>query len=214
MNRILLSVSISTLSVLSTASAETLSSNLDATVFFTEPVTGPTWIAAGFATGSGNYSLTSATLLLQQVTPGAAVLNLYSDSSGRPGVSQGSLVSPGSFSFSLTPTEFSGANLPLTADTTYWLVLHATSGNFNWGWTDNNTGSGVGFVRTWASSDNAGATWMASDIDPMMMAVQASPANGVAPEPGSFLLSATGTLFAIIVALFFHRFGKGISIAR
>jgi len=202
MNRILRLLSIATLSLVSVAYAETLSSNLDAKVFFTEPVGGDTWIAAGFATGPMNYTLNSATLLVRQDAPGPVALDLFSDSNGRPGISVGSLGTPGSFSSTLTPTGFSGSNLPLLANTTYWLVLQSSGGEYQWAYTDRNTGSGIGFVGTWGASDDAGATWLASDIDPMMMAVDAVPGNAAVPEPGALLLFCGGSsALAVFVGL-------------
>jgi hypothetical protein len=214
MNRILRLLSIVTLSLSTTACAETLSSNLDANVFFTELVGGNTWIGAGFATGPSNYTLNSATLLLQQNATGGVLLDLYSDTNGRPGVLLGALGAPGGFSSTLTPTEFSGSNLPLLANNTYWLVLRSNSGEYEWAYTDNNTGSGVGFVGTWSASDDAGATWLASDIDPMMMAVEAVPANATVPEPGAFLLFAAGVLVLTVFHSFKRRSEKKASVAR
>ncbi len=173
---------------------DTLSSNLDANFYFTEIVGGDTWIGSAFATGSESYTLSSATLLMQRDTAGTAVLGLYSDASGAPGSLLGSLGAPSSFSSSLSATEFSGANLALMARTNYWLVLRSTDGSYEWAYTDNNTGSGPGFVGDWAASDDAGGQWLASDIDPMMMRVDATPTNSAVPEPAEFILSGSGVL--------------------
>src|ERR1700761_751366 len=117
---------IATLFLVPAVWAETLSSNLNANVYFTEPVSGDTWIGAGFTTRPTDYTLDAATLLMQQDASGSIALNLYSDISGRPGNLLGTLTNPSGFSSTLTPTEFAGANLALAANSTFWLVLQST----------------------------------------------------------------------------------------
>ena len=68
----------------------------------------------------------------------------------------GNFTSPASFSMTLSPTVFTATGLSLSTSSTYWIVLKAISGDFNWAWTTDNTGTGTGFQHTWALSDNAG----------------------------------------------------------
>jgi hypothetical protein len=201
-------LTVAALFVLPAAWAETLSSNLGANVYFTEPVGGATWIGAGFSTGPTTYTLDAATLLMQEDLPGSVALDLYSDVSGRPGSLLGSLTSPSNFSSTLTSTEFTGTNLTLVANSAYWLVLQSKGGEYEWAYTDNNTGSGPGFAGTWGASDNAGASWLVSDIDPMIMQVDASPADlgepTTVPEPAGILLFGGGIL-ALATFYFYQR---------
>ena len=67
-----------------------------------------------------------------------------------------------------------GEGISLAADTTYWVVLNAPTGSFDWGWTADNTGNGVGFQVAWSQSDDAGGTWFTADDYPFRMSVSAS----------------------------------------
>jgi hypothetical protein len=203
MNSTMRLLTIAALFLVPAAWADILSSNLSSNVFFTELVSGNTWIGAGFATGSTTYTLGGATLLMRQNSPGSATLDLYSDLGGKPGSALGSLGTPSGFSPTLTATEFSGANLLLAANSTYWLVLRSDGGDYEWAYTDNNTGSGPGFIGTWGASDNAGGSWLVSDLDPMIMRVDASPANAAVPEPAEILLFGIGIL--TLAALLSHK---------
>ena len=126
----------------------------------------------GFATSS-NVTLTSVTLLLARPTTGTASVQIYSDQSGKPGALVGTLVSPGSFSTNLAQTTFTTAGLALNANTTYWVVLKAGSGAFNWSWTADNTGAGAGFRSRWATSPDGGGSWTTSSTFPLQMEVTA-----------------------------------------
>ena len=177
------------------ASAITISDNLGNAVASTEFVGGDTWIAAEFATDGTQYSLSSITLLLENETPGTARLDLYTDSASKPGTLLGTLISP-SIPSTLLPTVFGGNGVALPANSTYWAVLSAPSGGFGWGWTESSNGTGAGFLHTWGATDDAGASWFTSDIEPLLMNVSATfvttgpgPTDGV-PEPGSFWLLA------------------------
>jgi hypothetical protein len=61
--------------------------------------------------------------------------------------------------------------LALAANTTYWVVVRPLSGQFEWAWTANNTGTGAGFQRTWGVSEDAGGFWWTQDIYPTQMRV-------------------------------------------
>src|SRR5439155_4978154 len=97
----------------------------------------------------------------------------------------GTLTSPASYSTSLAQTTFTAGSLSLAANSTYWVVLQANSGEFDWAWTSDNTGSGVGFQDTYGESPDAGASWFTVNTDPVQFSVSAlSPV----PEPGSLAL--------------------------
>ena len=52
-------------------------------------------------------------------------------------------------------------------------MLRPLKGQFDWAWTSDNAGSGVGFQRTWAVSDSSGAVggWWSHDIYQTQMRV-------------------------------------------
>src|SRR6476469_5579063 len=169
--------------------ADTLSNNLSASTADTEVVSGSTWIAGGFKTDASSYQLSSATLLISNSVPGVATLDVYSGIV-QPSLFLGALDSPGNYSSILAETTFAG-NVTLASNSTYWLVLKAASGQFEWGWTEDSIGSGVGFTHTWGASDDAGSSWFLSDIEPMQFSVTASPSAAV-PEPAPVALLAMG----------------------
>lgn len=169
--------------------ADILSNNLSSLTANTEVLSGSTWIAGGFKTDASSYQLSSATLLISNSVPGIATLDIYSGIV-QPSLFLGVLNSPGNYSSGLAETTFSG-NVTLAPDSTYWLVLKAASGQFEWGWTEDGSGSGVGFTHTWGASDDAGSSWFITDIEPMQFSVTASPSAAV-PEPAPAALLAMG----------------------
>ncbi len=64
--------------------------------------------------------------------------------------------------------------LPLAADSTYWVVTRATSGQFASAYTDSENGTGVGFSPTWAHSENGGASWSPESLSPLFLGVDAN----------------------------------------
>ncbi len=67
--------------------------------------------------------------------------------------------------------------LGLDANSTYWIVTRAVSGQFASGYTDLETGEGVGYSPTWAHSENAGATWTTERQSPLFLEIMANPAD-------------------------------------
>ena len=167
--------------------ADILSDNLSTVNADTEAVVGDTWITASFTTDARFYHLGDATLLLANITSGAVQLDLYSDA-GQPASMLSAFTSPLFFTSDLSPTTFAGSGFLLAPNSTYWLVLKAPSGEFDWGWTEDAVGAGVGFTHTWGFSDDAGTTWTTADIEPMQFRLEATPT----PEPASlaFFLTA------------------------
>ena len=99
-------------------------------------------IAQAFTTGSnsGGYRLTRVDLELRH-TSGAQPtysVSIHTDSSGSPGTSLGTLTNPSSLpsSFGLVQFTASGKGLDLAANTTYFVVVDATSGTANTHWRD------------------------------------------------------------------------------
>jgi hypothetical protein len=170
--------------------AATLTDNLSNTTDSSEFVGDNTWIAAAFSTDNASYRISSAALLLSSPGSSTARLDLYSTSSGEPAQLLSTLTSPGFFSTAPSVVIFTGSSYILSPNSMYWLVLKATSGEFDWSWTLDNTGTGLGFLARWAASDDAGATWFTADSEPMQFRVLADPVNSVVPEPASFTLAA------------------------
>jgi hypothetical protein len=192
------------------ANAITISDNLANAAASTEFIGGDTWIAAEFVTNNFTYSLDSITLLLSNRAPGTAELDVYNSVALKPGTSVGSLVSPGSFTSSLSQTIFGGNNITLQANSVYWAVLKAPSGSFNWAWTESNTGSGVGFRRVFAATDDAGAAWFTSNGEPQLARILAIPLVSIVPEPSLLSLLAFLVLPGLVLLV---RGREGIGIA-
>ena len=174
--------------------------------------TGSSWLAASFGTGDATYQLDSVTLLLANPIAGAAVVDIYTDGGQQPGSLVGTLTSPSSYLGPLVETTFTAGGITLSADTTYWAVLHATSGEFDWGWASGDSGTGVGFQDTWSSSGDGGNSWftfapvttpagVTLGTDPLQMIVTAS-----VPEPCSLTLWG---LVAGLLLIHQHRRGRG-----
>ncbi len=146
------------------AHAIDLSSNLANATAGVESVADSRWLAVSFGTGSAAHTLTSVTLLLANPSGGAAQVSLYNSAALEPAALVGTLTSPAAYSSTLAQTTFTTSGIALTANTTYWIVLQPIAGQFDWAWTSDNSGAGVGFQRTWCVSDDAGAFWWSHDI--------------------------------------------------
>ena len=175
--------------------ADTLSSNLTSTSGGSEAASGDTWLAASFATGSSSSTLSDVSLLLANLTSStvAAQLTLYADDGlNEPGAAVGTLTASSGYSTTLSDVTFTGSDLTLSADTTYWVVLSATSGELDWSYAADDNEIGTGFTDTWAASYDAGSTWFTyassqdAGVDPLQMDVETtSSVISAAPEPGT-----------------------------
>lgn len=67
--------------------------------------------------------------------------------------------------------------LGLDANSTYWIVTRALSGQFASGYTDVEQGEGVGYSPNWAVSENSGATWDTRQFSPLFLEILADPAD-------------------------------------
>lgn len=177
------------LALASTGWADVLSDNLSEATADLEYLSGPTQVAAGFKTDYQSYYLDNVMLWLGNPVPGQAALSLYSDNASQPGSLVGTLLSPSLYFPDLASMTFGGNNLFLEANTSYWIVLQALSGQFTWGWTESNFGTGPGFVGNWAVRTSPGA-WTTFDGEPTQMQVNAT----ATPEPGSLALLGAGLL--------------------
>lgn len=156
----------------------------------TVAASGSNWLAASFGTGDSTYQLDSVTLLLENTVPGNAVVDIYTDGGLQPGTLVGALTSPSGYLGPLVETTFTASGITLAADSTYWVVLAATSGEFDWGWAASDSGTGIGFQDTWSQSFDGGNSWftfVGPDSYPTQMIVTAS-----VPEPGTLTLFGIG----------------------
>src|SRR5262249_42151328 len=113
-----------------------LSDNLSAASAGTETATGDTWLTASFGTDGSAYTLESVTLLMARTSVGEqAELDLHTDGGLQPGSLVGTLTTPASIPTTLSDVTFTASGLDLAANSTYWVVLKATSGSFDWSWT-------------------------------------------------------------------------------
>lgn len=180
-----------------------LSNNLGKPVADFEQLTDPEhWVASSFATTATADTVLSVTLLMDRYSSdGVAELDIYTDSSDAPGTLVAALTPPGSYSSALEETTFTapGGGLPLAPSTTYWVVLKALNGDFDWAWTESSQGSGPGFQHTWSSTYDSGATWLTFHEEPMLMKVTAAGIQAV-PEPSTLALGGVGLLAGLTVA--------------
>src|SRR5437762_783638 len=119
-----------------------LSDNLANTFTGTEAITATRFVDASFGTDGSAYTLNAVTLRMQEVTPGNALLRIYSDSGFKPGALVGTMTSPASYPAGLGDSLFTSGGIGLLPNSTYWVVLSAPAGQYNWAWTSDNTGSG------------------------------------------------------------------------
>ena len=144
-----------------------------------------TWLANQFNTDRPVYSLTSVILDFTAAPLGTIAVDIYSDTSGTPGSSLGTLTNPGSFgagSNTFTATGFS----PLAKKSSFWVVLRGIgASSVEWRFSSD-IPTGVGSSTNTNFSTNAGASWAGlSSGTPYMMFVSATAA---VPEidPASF----------------------------
>ena len=149
-----------------------LGDNLSGVTSGTESATVNRHLAAAFRTdASATYRLSSVTLLVANTNPGTAALDLHSDGGLEPGTRVATLIPPESYSNAPAATTFAADDLTLDGSATYWVVLRPLSGTFDWAWTADNTGSGVGFDPTWDVSEDAGSVWYTHDVYPLQLRV-------------------------------------------
>jgi hypothetical protein len=200
---------IAALALLATATpAQTvLSDNLDKLSLFSDSATSTIWLAAGFRTDAANYDLTSVALPMSGSGGGTAFasVELWTSTGtgiGQPGALLATLAHPPAGSGS--PKVFTASGLALQPVTDYWIILRATQPTvFNWRWTVEDTGAGVGFTGTWGISFDAGGVWETYGEGPLQMKVIAQKTGawsdlglalpGVAGKP---VLVGTGSLLA------------------
>lgn len=177
-----------TAAVATTASAQTIISNLSASTVsstFFGPGGTTVFKAGGFTMGGSAFDLLDAVLTLDGAAGGQPVVAIYSDAAGAPGaqlvaLSGGPIGALGDYSF--TPN----APFTLEANTSYWLYVvdSGNGGNFNW-------------ISTDVDPSGPHATWIGYNFNgnPSSFA-NFLEINGV-PGPATAGLFAMAGLFAV-----------------
>jgi hypothetical protein len=156
-----------------------LTTNLERPSAGTEPVTTVRWLAASFRTpAASNLQLDSVTLLLANTSPGTPALEVFSDGSLEPGSLIGALAPPAAVGDSPERATFTADGIALDPDATYWVVLRAEHGAFEWAWTADSSGDGAGFDPTWDASEDGGQAWFTQDLYPLQLGVEVSDGAG------------------------------------
>jgi len=173
-----------------------------------DSLTTTTWHGISFTTDNNAYTLDTVTLFMELGggTAAASVaavgapaaadtpeVDLYSDNGGVPGTLIAALAAIGTPNFSLQNIDFAGGGNALAANSTYWIVLRALSGEVSWGFAADNLGSGIGFTDVWAETADSGATWAAHANDQPDQAEVTADLVGV-PEPSTLLMTGVGFL--------------------
>jgi hypothetical protein len=164
------------------------------------------WIGSILSTDGHSYALDTVTLLIKQAAAGNAQVEIYTnivdplDGLCKPGALVGTLTPPASYTPDFAHNTFTASDILLDPNSTYWVVLKALSGEFQWQWTTVNTGSGVGFSPYWGCK-NSGIEWYTEVGSPYLMSVAATPA----PLPPGLLLLGSG----LLGLAGWRRFGKG-----
>jgi hypothetical protein len=157
------------------------------------------WIADLFGTDNQKYSLNTVTLWMKDVTGGAtgqAQVDIYTDNVMQPGTLFGTLTPPATYpTTDFGAATFTASGIILEPSEAYWVVLHALSGEFQWGY----TAVAVG-VTVWAGWTEASGGWYTAENDPNLMQVTANPV----PLPPGLLLLGSG----LLGLAGWRRFGK------
>ena len=164
--------------------------------------------AVSFTTASTPFYVTTATLRLVNYisTTDTALLSLRLDDGGAPSDSiYALLIAPVSASNTVNNFVFTTTSaVTLAGNTTYWLVIAATSNTETFSWTrpeDPVTPTGIATFGVQAISEDSGAEWSDGGSGPHSFAI-----NGV-PEPSTALLCGLG----LAGVLFSRRFRRNAS---
>lgn len=158
-----------------------------------------TWLANQFNTDAASYDLNSVVLNFSAAPLGTIAVDIYSDASGTPSTSLGTLTNPGSFGAG--SNTFSASGIPtLASASSFWVVLRGVgASSADWLYTGD-TPTGVGASTNTNFSTTAGASWAGvSSGTPYMMTVNATPV--AVPEPSTWAMGLAGVAFAGVKAL-------------
>jgi hypothetical protein len=186
-------------SLVAPAHATLVYDNLGNDPFFEALYENDSWGASKFTTDGYDYILNTVVLRMYRSGVSTAQLDIYSDVAGLPGASLGTLNSPGTIPLG-TPDDltFTASGIFLLANSSYWAVLRAPTGQLWWSYTEDPSGVGPGFSPMYTLSEDAGATWgEVVSFYPNQLQINADFA--AIPEPASTL--ALGGLLASALGL-------------
>ena len=185
-----------------TSRAETVLSNLTATVSSTDYVQSGAWFAQSFDTDAQAWTLNSVTVSSDggnsNFNTGNFFLDLY-DSTG-----SGGSRTPGALVGNLSGTDkpilqqlytYTAAGISLAPSSRYWLVFGVTSGNpdYNFNYAEDVAATGVwsypyggSFGGIVAESSNQGGSWSLSNYGPFLLEFDATAAAVPEIDPASF----------------------------
>ena len=185
-----------------TSRAETVLSNLTATVSSTDYVQSGAWFAQSFDTDAQAWTLNSVTVSSDggnsNFNTGNFFLDLY-DSTG-----SGGSRTPGALVGNLSGTDkpilqqlytYTAAGISLAPSSRYWLVFGVTSGNpdYNFNYAEDVAATGVwsypyggSFGGVVANSSNQGGSWSLSNYGPFLLEFDATAAAVPEIDPASF----------------------------
>ncbi len=144
------------------------------------------WLANQFNTDAASYTLQSVVLDFSAAPLGTIAVDIYSDASGTPSTSLGTLTNPGSFGAG--SNTFSASGIPtLASASSFWVVLRGVgASSADWLYTSD-TPTGVGSSTNTNASGNAGASWAGlTSGSPYMMTVNATASAVPEIDPASF----------------------------
>ena len=144
------------------------------------------WLANQFNTDAVSYSLNSVVLDFVAAPLGSIAVDIYSDASGTPASSLGTLTNPGSFA--VGSNTFTATGIPsLASASSFWVVLRGVgASSVDWRYTSD-TPTGNGSSTNSNASGNAGASWAGlTSGSPYMMTVNATPQAVPEIDPASF----------------------------
>lgn len=181
---LILVAALALMSVRSSALATDISDNLSIATGGAEPVLGTQRLCASFKTDASSHTLNSVSLLMYQSVTGSAKVEIYTNSGLEPGALVATLASPNTIPTSLASVDFTTSGVALAANTTYWVVLTPTSGQFAWAWAGTTSGSGAGFLGSWGVSLDGTYWWTQANFPlQMKVVVDACTASSIAGGP-------------------------------
>jgi len=192
--------------------ATVLYDNLGNAFTGTDTIEGPAARGISFTTDSATYNALTATLPLSaDRVAGAGHPRSLSDVNSTIGNPLGVFASPSSFSIfsglnlNQTLETFTLSGVTLSPNTPYWLVLQdfaSPSFGVHWSWTNDHTGTGIGFTFLEAKTTDGGSTWTyPASVLPMFAAPnQAQIVATFVPEPPSAALATLAVAMLIGVA--------------
>ena len=158
------------------------------------------WSAQAFAADASDYDLISIDAIVGDgsTLPPGVVAELHADSGGTIGALLTTFAAPSMAGPLSTRTFLPATPITLLANTSYWFVLGSepATGTYFWGYAQDPSSIGPGFLLNFSHSADSGATWQNfGNENPLFMQVNV---DAVAPEPGGMAFACVA-LVALVV---------------